>query len=399
MVDTEAPGVMKHPREAPLCRRRVVAGVAGGTPLPRLLVALAITLAACAGWPPPHRASAAVETRTVTWLRVDPHHPRTVYIGGVVLSPGDQGCEALTAPCHLWLMRSTDGGRIWADLSRALDRVAYDPTGMYSLAVLAADSRHLYLHVSSQVSPDSGYSDILSSADAGVHWGSLAGDLHAPLGNSGVVGYLALDPLSPRRLYAVSWDPAGILVDISGDAGLTWRRVPYPAPTQVSTAEDGAPLLVADPRRRNTVYANTLDPSTLRTGTVIRRSDDAGRHWAPVHVPPAVHGGFRIVGDAHEGALLVGRQDPPLPTDRLYVSANEGRTWRTVRCPGDLQGVCPAFTVDNAFGAGASYAFVRDSIYRFHGAGPAEGQLAISAHLPFRVGSIVAVGWTAPHDR
>ncbi len=65
---------------------------------------------------------------------------------------------------------------------------------------------------------------------------------------------------------------------------------------------------------------------------------------------------------------------------------------RATRCPGNLGGTCPAFTVDNAFGTGASYAFVRDGIYHVHDAGPAEGRLAIGAHLPFRVGSVVAVG-------
>jgi len=49
--------------------------------------------------------------------------------------------------------------------------------------------------------------------------------------------------------------------------------------------------------------------------------------------------------------------------------------------------VCPAFTVDNAFGAGASYTFVHDGIYRFRGAGPAEDRPVIGAHLPVRVGS------------
>ncbi len=55
-------------------------------------------------------------------------------------------------------------------------------------------------------------------------------------------------------------------------------------------------------------------------------------------------------------------------------------------------GACPAFTVDNAFGAGTSYAVVRDGIYRFRGAGPAEDRPVIGAYLPVRVSSIVAVG-------
>ena len=90
---------------------------------------------------------------------------------------------------------------------------------------------------------------------------------------------------------------------------------------------------------------------------------------------------------------LVGRtDDPDVPADRRYLSSDAGRTWRPTTCPGDLQGSCPAFIVDNVFGAGASYAFTAHGIYRFHDGGPAETRLALSDRLPVPISSIMDVG-------
>jgi hypothetical protein len=81
-----------------------------------------------------------------------------------------------------------------------------------------------------------------------------------------------------------------------------------------------------------------------------------------------------------------------VPLDRRYLSADAGRTWRPARCPGDLNGSCPAFTVDSVFGAGASYGFVHDGIYSFQDGGSAGGRLRISDRLPFRTSDLLDVG-------
>jgi len=83
----------------------------------------------------------------------------------------------------------------------------------------------------------------------------------------------------------------------------------------------------------------------------------------------------------------------------VYLSADHGRTWRPAACPGVLRGSCPAAAIDNAFGAGASYAFVGDGLYRFHGAGPATARLPLSARLPVPSRAIAAVtGGPRPGD-
>jgi hypothetical protein len=94
----------------------------------------------------------------------------------------------------------------------------------------------------------------------------------------------------------------------------------------------------------------------------------------------------------HEGRQLVGQTlDANVPSDRRYLSSDEGRTWTVATCPGDWKGTCPAFTVDDVFGNGASYAFVNNGIYVFHGGGPAERALPIGSRLPAPTADILDV--------
>ncbi len=124
------------------------------------------------------------------------------------------------------------------------------------------------------------------------------------------------------------------------------------------------------------------------------RSDDGGNTWTRVTTPSVTPSlvGFSVGTDRHEGRLLVGfGYGPGVPKDRVYLSADEGRTWRAALCPGDYHGTCPAFKVDNVFGAGASYAFLPSGIYRFQGGGPATTRIAASDHLPVPIGSLIDV--------
>lgn len=161
-----------------------------------------------------------------------------------------------------------------------------------------------------------------------------------------------------------------------------------PVPVTMTTTTPYRPWggLVVDPVHRGTLYANIQNPYSENGKAVfVTRSDDSGSHWTmimtPMVSPPL--GTFRVGTDQHEGTALVGyTDDPAVPSDRRYLSQDEGHTWRSTTCPGDLDGHCPAFIVDNVFGPGASYAFTARGIYRFHGAGPAETRLAMSDHLP-----------------
>lgn len=166
----------------------------------------------------------------------------------------------------------------------------------------------------------------------------------------------------------------------SRDGGKTW-----------ATGSDIAALVggaldnfVIDPGRPTTVYGNCADH------TCVIRSLDGGKHWADVLLP-AGRSSFMVTFDPHEPGRLVGRSsDAGVPADRVYLFANHGATWRPARCPGDLHGACPAFTLDNVFGRGRAYGFYKDGIHAFSGTGAAGPRLAISAHLPASPSHILA---------
>jgi hypothetical protein len=248
------------------------------------------------------------------------------------------------------------------------------------------------------LSPSSGGSAFFASADGGAHWyGRWA------TGSYGVgIVSIAFSPVSAGRLYAVEERdrPTGpVIVMWSDDAGRpgTWHDGTNPVfgfTPRIGTYRPWGGL-VADPVHVNTLYAHIVNVDTpSRTPAFVARSEDAGLHWSQVMTPtatPPLHS-FRVSTDAHAGTALVGRTDDPnVPADRRYLSDDAGRTWRPTTCPGDLQGRCPSFIVDNVFGAGASYAFTAQGIYRFHGGGPAETRLPLSDRLPVPISSLMDV--------
>ena len=82
----------------------------------------------------------------------------------------------------------------------------------------------------------------------------------------------------------------------------------------------------------------------------------------------------------------------PVPPDRRWASLDRGTTWRQTVCPGDLRGECPAYVLDNVFGAGKAYGFYADGVHAFAGAGPAGPRLALSDRLPCRGADVLDVG-------
>lgn len=310
------------------------------------------------------------------WLRINPRNPRVLFAGGV------RGCDDPTYQgCHAWAMRSSDGGNTWTDLSQAIGSSA-NAGEVFPAPVVAADGRHLYVEASySGGTPSSGASWVMVSANGGLTWSETDQPIIPQGGYGAGFGAIGLNPIAPGRVYGLTFGSDGDLGTVyrSDDGGTNWTQTGVPQ-INGGPALWTNPRLIADPGHPDTVYANWDDGP--RYGTFLARSDDAGKSWTAVAAPRALHN-FTITTDPRYGAVLIGRStDPKVPTDRRYLSADGGRTWRAVSCAGDLHGACPAFVLDNAFGAGASYGIEGASIYRFHNSGPAEGRLSISDTWP-----------------
>lgn len=355
-------------------------------------------------------SAAAVTPVYLQWLRVDSNHPQTLFVGGRFSCPQYVTDFMSDQACPPFVMRSIDGGLHWVGLRRAIGHVVNQDDPLLSISpldyllsppVIGADGQHIYIDVVVNGGASFNAAYVLRSHDAGLHWQRLP--IHRYVEQSGACGGNGLQdvtpsPVQPGRLYAESVGDTCASVASSDDDGSTFRDVANPSTLIYCPGGCGSwGGLVADPVRPNTVYANITNylPLTQTVPAYVARSDDAGLHWSVVMTPTASPPlqTFTVTSDPHEGTLLVGRtQDTGVPADRRYLSADAGRSWRIATCPGDWQGVCPAVTVDHVFGAGASYGFVANGVYRFHGGGPAVARQHLGAPLPFTTAALLDVG-------
>jgi len=373
----------------------------------RLLSALACALALLAARPTtpsapsgPRFTNPTGAPNAIQWLVVSPRDPRTLYVGRY--------------DCPMVFLRSRDAGRTWRSLLDAAQICVNGRIGpgnrLTGPLLIAADGRTLFLdEYYNPGSFDLSARLLLSSTDGGNHW-SIPD--HAYDQGSGIA-FMVLGPpppqphgpqflyqtnygaFDPHGGYSVSYGDINNPSDHGTDAGA--GAPPDSAASVTGSCCYSAP--VPDARDPTTVYVNLAGDLGVPLSAV--RSEH-GRAWAVVARPrarPSLRT-FSVATDPHEAGLLVGRtQDTSVPPDRVYLSADHGRTWRAASCPGVLRGACPAATIDDAFGAGASYAFVGDGLYRFHGAGPALARLPLSARLPVPSRAIAAVtGGPRPGD-
>ncbi len=163
-----------------------------------------------------------------------------------------------TDPEGLWVAsldgvkHSADGGRTFlaSTLAEAVYALVVDPTRpsrLYAGSYFELDSSYYYYPMGGAV---------YASEDSGETW-TKSIDLH------GLVQELVFDPFDPDRLYAGTWNGG---VASTRDGGASWKFPSSPPP-------GGLTGLVADPARRDTLYAST--------SRGVYRSRDRGRSWLP----------------------------------------------------------------------------------------------------------------------
>ncbi|MFP3986759.1 YCF48-related protein [Streptomyces sp. E11-3] len=212
------------------------------------------------------------------------------------------------------MLRTEDGGATWTETFRNTE-----PQAFYD-CVTFFDRRHGL----AMSDPVDGRFRILSTVDGGRSWTVLPDD-GMPPALEGEAGFAAsgqcLVSSGPKDVWLTTGGGSHARVLHSADRGLTWTAVDTPIPA-------GEPargvFAVAFQGRTHGIAVG----GDYRTGEAspqaAARSTDGGRSWTPsAEPPPAYRSGVTWLPHSRKAALAVGPTGTDLTTDG-------GRTWRTV---------------------------------------------------------------------
>ncbi len=197
-------------------------------------------------------------------VALDPEHPGTVFAGGS------------------YILRSTNGGRTWGDVSPPLENTRIAVLAVAPGGVVFAGDR----------------GGLLRSPDGGRTWAVVSQD-------DADIQTILVDPTDPHRIYHAS----AIRLYKSEDGGVQWTLLPG--------AYDNSGIALA-PSVPDTLY----DLSAFDTR--VYRTDDGGTTWRMVgQVPRATGVQVSLLVDARSPDLLYAASETG-----LFTSADGGSTWR-----------------------------------------------------------------------
>ncbi len=244
------------------------------------------------------------------------------HVGRIVIDPADHDIVYVAATGHLWgpnpergVFKTTDGGASWT-------RVLFvdDDTGASDLAMDPSDPSVLYAAMYQRRRSAWGFngggpgSGLFRSTDAGATWERLVAGLP-----EGPLGRIAVDVhrSDSRIVYALVQAETDGGLYRSDDGGTHWtkRSDTNPRPSYFSQVR-------VDPMDADRVYV---------LGVRLMISDDGGRTFEEVRVPPTRPGGNRPRDDIDAHALWIDPADPAhliLGSDvGVAASYDRGRTW------------------------------------------------------------------------
>ncbi len=221
------------------------------------------------------------EDAGATWSNLSDGFFRRASVGAIALAPSEPSviyvgmgecCIRNTTSHGDGMWRSVDGGLTWSHLgleaTRHIARVRVHPTDPETVYVAALGHAH-------GPNPERG---VYRSRDGGADW-----ELILNRGEDAGAADLALDPLSPRILYATFWQARRLpwRLDSGGPGSGLWRSTDGGSTWEELSHRPGLP--------KGTLGRIGVAPSGARPGRVwavveaedgaVFRSDDYGEHW------------------------------------------------------------------------------------------------------------------------
>jgi len=228
---------------------------------------------------------------------IDPSSPDVIYAG-------DSG--------HA-MFKSNDGGATWSMMNEGLAAVV--PRG---LAVTPTDPETVYA--------DTFALGVLKSSNGGHSWRALG------IGEAGYRKSLAVDPVTPTRVYLGDGATGYLRIQISEDAGDTWHEVTATLPVTWSGWETDVLVVAPHPHISGRILAGArflLSVALPDAGTArgaIYASDDYGEAWEYVGPAQPISAVVEIAYDAADPNLVYAATYG----SGLWKSTDGGKNWQQV---------------------------------------------------------------------
>jgi photosystem II stability/assembly factor-like uncharacterized protein len=215
------------------------------------------------------------------------------------------GLRAPGYPEYGRLLKSTDGGSTWEDITQNLGIVGTGTSRLGPVAQLWIDQSGHVLYASS-FSPTT---SLLRSFDGGATWEDISAE------NAEFVGDLVVDPRDPTRLYSYTSESTFF---VSSDRAQTWSELTGPEldwAKAVSVAAPGTPAAAIEAAAAFLTDANFYSDATVTDAS------------SGLQVQAVVRGDLL----APRVGVVIDPGDPSVlyvPTERgVYKSVDSGATW------------------------------------------------------------------------
>ena len=235
-------------------------------------------------------------------------------------SQADYALAAYAMGNEAWIFRTSDGGQSWEESRLALQEEVQGITSM-----VLADEAHGWLLATRGVGAGNDWVDLYHTEDGGANWGFLAGSESEknPAGgisSGGIKSGLSFS--SPQKGWLTGSAPIDLVYLFRTlDGGLSWQPYHQPLPEGASFSNSSYPPIFFDENQG--ILPAVLITLSNEPGLLFYETQDGGETWVPIVLLEGEITAWDWVDLQHGFASGTDEQQQ----SKLFVTSDGGNSW------------------------------------------------------------------------